>query len=122
MFPFLGVLFLDHLLELVRFLAQLREGLLYGIGFLSTFLSGAEIGFFHSVFLETAAIASIVRRVCAPMLLAKVAVFLGTSFLWDSGTVVSTRSLCTLLFAVQSFLVARSDGLFGFFLATLLAV
>ncbi len=56
------------------------------------------------------------------MLLAKVAVFLGTSFLWDSGTVVLTRSLHTLFIAVRRFLVARSDGLFGSFLATLLAV
>jgi hypothetical protein len=62
--------------------------------------------------------ASIVRRVRAPMLLAKVAVFLSTSFLWDSDVVVSTRSLCTLLLAVRSFLVARSVGLFGSFLAT----
>jgi hypothetical protein len=85
MFPLLGVLFLDHLLELVRFLAQLREGLLYGIGFLSAFLSGAEIGFFRSVFLKTTAIARIMRRACAPMLLAKVTVFLGTSFLWVCG-------------------------------------
>ena len=52
MFPFLGVLFLDHLLELVQFLAQLREGLLYRIGFLSAFLSGAEIRFSRSVFLK----------------------------------------------------------------------
>ncbi len=122
MFPFLCVFFLDCLLELVRFLAQLREGLLYGIGFLSAFLSGAEIEFFRSVFLEMMAIASIVRRVCAPMLLAKVAVFLGTSFLWDSGTVVSTRSLRTLLLAVQSFLIARSAGFVGSFLALFLAV
>jgi hypothetical protein len=122
MFLLLGVLFLDHLLELVRFLAQLRKGLLYGIGFLSAFLSGAEIGFFRSVFLETTAIASIVCRVRAPMLLAKVAVFLGTSLLRDSGTVVGTRLLRTPLFAVRSFLVARSGGLFGSFLATLLTV
>jgi len=86
MLPLLGVLFLNHLLELVRSLAQLREGLLYGIGFLSAFLSGAEIGFFRSVFLKTTAMASIVRRVCAPMLLAKVVVFLGMSFPRDSGT------------------------------------
>jgi hypothetical protein len=39
MFPLLGVLFLDHLLKLVRFLAQLREGLPYGIGFFSPFLA-----------------------------------------------------------------------------------
>ncbi len=100
MFPLLGVLFLDHLLELVRFLAQLPKGLLYGIGFLSAYLSSTEIGFFRSVFLETTAIARIVRCVRAPMLLAKVAVFLGTSFLWDCGTVVSTRLLRTLFIAV----------------------
>ncbi len=122
MFLLLGVFFLDHLLELVQFLALLREGLLCGIGFLSAFLSGAEIGFFRFVFLETTAIASIVHLVRAPMLLAKVAVFLGTSFLQDSGTVAGTRLLRTLFFAVRRFLVARSIGLFGSFLATLLAV
>ncbi len=51
------------------------------------------------------------------MLLAKVAMFLGTSFLWDSGTIVSTRSPHTLLLVVQSFLVARSVGFLGSFLA-----
>ncbi len=105
MFPLLGVLFLDHLLKLVRFLAQLREGLLYRIGFLSFYasLSGAEIGFFRSVFLKMTAIASIVRRVRTPMLLAKVAVFLGTSFPWDSGTVVSTRLLGTFFYRCAKF-------------------
>ncbi len=71
MLPPLGVLFLKHLLELVRFLAQLREGLLYGIGFLSAFLSGAEIGFFCFPFLKTTAIARIVHRARAPMLIAR---------------------------------------------------
>jgi hypothetical protein len=118
MFLLLGVLFLDHLLELVHFLALLCKRLLCGIGFLSAFLSGAEIGLFRSLFLDTTAIASIVCCVRAPMLLAKVAVFLGTSFLWDSGVVVSTRLLRTLLLAVQSFLGMRSVGLFGSFLAT----
>ncbi len=64
------------------------------------------------------AITSIVHPVRVPMLLAKVAVFLGTSFLWDSGVIVSTRLLCTLLLAVQSFLVARRVEFFGSFLAT----
>ena len=36
----------------------------------------------------------------APMLLAKVTVFLGRSFLWDSGRSVSTRSLCNFFLAV----------------------
>jgi len=79
-------LFLENLLELVQFITQLGERLLREIGILSAFLSGAEIGFFSSVFLETTAMASIVRRIRAPMLLATVAVFLGTSFPWDSGT------------------------------------
>jgi hypothetical protein len=78
----LGVFFLDHFLKRVQFLAQLREGLLYGIEFLSAFISGAEIGFFRSVFLKPTAISSIVRLERAPTLLAKVLVFLGTSFLW----------------------------------------
>jgi hypothetical protein len=56
------------------------------------------------------------------MFLAKVAVFLGTSFLWDSGTVVSTRLLRTLFITVRRFLITRSDGLFRSFLATLLTV
>ena len=118
MFLLFGVFFLDHLLELVHFLALLRKRLLCGIGFLSAFLSGAEIGFFRFVFLKMTAIASIVRPVRAPMLLAKVAVFLGTSFLRDSGIAVSTRSLCTLLLAVRSFLVVRCIGFFRSFLAT----
>jgi hypothetical protein len=109
MFPLLGVLFLDHLLKLVHFPALLRKRLLCGIGFLSAFLSGAEFRFFCSVFLETTGIAIIVRCVRAPMLLAKVTVFLGTSFLRDSGVVVSTRSLCTLLLAVQSFKLSRCE-------------
>ncbi len=52
------------------------------------------------------------------MLLAKVAVYLGTNFLQDSGTIVSTRSLRTFFIAVQSFLVVRSVGFLKSFLAT----
>jgi hypothetical protein len=62
--------------------------------------------------------ASIVHRVRAPMLLAKVAVFSRYELslgLWDSS---STRSLRTLLIAVRRFLVARSDRPVGSFLAT----
>ena len=83
-----------------------------------TFISGTETGCFHSGFLKPMAISRIVHRVRAPMLLAKVAVFLGTSFLWDSGCSFSTRLLCTLFLAVQSFLIARSVGFLGSFLTT----
>ena len=107
----LGVFFLDHLLKLVQFLAQLHERLPCGFGFHSTFLSDAEIGFFCSVFLEPMAISSIVCRVCAPMLLAKVAVFLDMSFLWsptlvvDSvpGRVIPFFSLCKAFLLVETF-------------------
>jgi hypothetical protein len=83
-FPLLGVLFLKHLLELVRFLAQTRKGLLSGIGFLSAFLSGAEIGLFHSAFLKMTAIARIVRCSRAPMLMARSQSFSAQAF-WDCG-------------------------------------
>jgi hypothetical protein len=63
------------------------------------------------------AIASIVHRVRSPMLLALVAILLGTYLFRDSGT-LSTRSLRTLLLAVRRFLVARRVGLFGSFPAT----
>jgi hypothetical protein len=115
--PLIGVLFLENLLKLVQFLAQLCKRLLPGIGFLSSFLSGTEIGFLRSVFLKTTTIASIVGRVCAPVLLAQVAMLLGTYLFQDSET-LSTRSLCTLLLAVQRFLVARRVGLVGSFLPT----
>ena len=52
------------------------------------------------------------------MLPAKVTVILGMSFLWVSGCSFSTRLLCTLFIAVQSFLVARSFSFLGSFLAT----
>ncbi len=115
--PFLGVAFLENLLELVQFLAQLRDRLLHGTGFLSAFLGGAEIGFLRSVFLKTTTIASIVGRVRAPMLLAQVLMLLSTYLFWDSET-LSTRSLRTLLLAVRRFLVARRVGLVGYFLPT----
>jgi hypothetical protein len=114
MFLLLGVLFLDHLLKLIRFLAQTREGLLSGIGFLSAFLSGAEIGFFRSPFSK--------RRQSQEL-----CVVHAPPCLWRgrrvsryelSGTVVSTRSLRTYFIAVRRFLVARSDGCFGSYLAT----
>ena len=83
-FRLLGVFFLDHLLELVHFLALLRKRLLCGIGFLSAFLSGAEIGFFRSVFLEMTAFTRIVRCVHALMLIARLLCFSVQAF-WDCG-------------------------------------
>ena len=107
-FRFLVSCFLITFSSLSNFLLNCEKGLLYGIGFLYAFLSGAEIGFFCFVFFKPTAITSIVRCVHAPMLLTKVAVFLGTSYLWDPGCSFSTRLLCTPFLAVRSFLVARN--------------
>ncbi len=115
--PLLGVLFLDHLLELVRSLAQLREGLLYGIGFLSAFPFWRGNRIFPFRLSRNDGNGEYCAS-CTRPLLAKVAVFLGTSFPRDSGDSSSTRSLCTLFIAVRRFLVARSDRLVGSFLAT----
>ncbi len=115
--PLLGVLFLENLLELVQFPISTVQKTALWDWVLSAFLSGAEIKLFHSVFLKTTAIASIVRCARAPMLLAQVTMLLGTCLFWDSGT-LSTRSLRTLLLAVQRFLVARRVGLVGSFLPT----
>ncbi len=114
MFPLLGVLFLKHLLKLVRFLAQTRKGLLSGIGFLSAFLSGAEIGFFRSPLLKRWQLQESCVIHAPPCLLQGRRV----SRHELSGTVVSTRLLRTYFIAVRRFLVARSDGRFGSYLAT----
>ncbi len=105
-------LFLDCLLELVQFLAQLCKRLLCRIGFLSAFLGSAEISFFHSIFLIPMTIFCAVHGIHAPMHLAEVAMLLGASFLGDSGHRLSTRSLVSFLALVGSFLIGLYIGLF----------
>jgi hypothetical protein len=86
-----------------------------GIGFLPTFRGGAEVGFFHSVFLIPTTILGIVHGICNPMFLAQVAMFLGASFLGNLAHRLGMRSLVTFLAFVRSFCV----GLYvGFFLDT----
>ncbi len=60
----LGALFLDCLLKLFEFLAQLRKRLPCRNGFLSAFLGGAEIGFLRSVFLIPMTVSLIVCSRC----------------------------------------------------------
>jgi hypothetical protein len=112
MFLFLGAMFLDLLLKLFQFLAQLRRRVLCGIGFLSAFLGSAEFGFFHSVFLILTTIFCIVHSTRMPMLLAEVAMLLKASFLCDSGRRLSTRSFVSFLALAGSFLVGLFVGLF----------
>ena len=91
-----------------------------GLGFFPLFLAARKLDFLFrlSQTNKPTAITSIVHCERAPMLLAKVPMFLGTSFLWDYGAIVSTRSLCTLLLAARSFLLVRSIRFLGSFLAT----
>jgi hypothetical protein len=107
----LGALFLDFLLKLVQFLAQLRERLLCGIGFLSAFLGGAEIGFLCSIFLILTTVSCFVCSMHALMLLADVPMLLGRAF-GDSDSSISTRLLVSFLTLVGRFLARLCAGLF----------
>ncbi len=62
-FLLFGILFLDLLLNLVHFLAQLRKILCCGIEFLSTILGGMQVRFFQSVFLIPTTILGIVHGI-----------------------------------------------------------
>jgi hypothetical protein len=105
--------FFKRLLKLVQSLAQLRKRLSCGIGFLSTFLVGAEIGFLHPVFPILTTVSPIVCSMRAPMLLADVAMLLGASFLGDSGSdsSITTRLLVSFLALVGSFPAGLCVGL-----------
>jgi hypothetical protein len=109
--PF-GILLLDCLPEPVHLLAQLHERLLCGIGFLSSFNGGKEIRFFRSIFLVFTTILAIVHGICAPMLLAEVAMHLGASFLGNLAHRLSTRLLVSILALVRSYLVGLCIGSF----------
>jgi hypothetical protein len=104
MFLSFGTLFLDCLIKLVQFLAQLHKRLLCRIGFLSAFLGGTEIGSYHSVFLIPTTILCDVCSIPTPMLLAEVTMLLGASFLGYFGCRLGTSSLVPFLAPVESFL------------------
>ena len=102
---------LQSLLELVKLLAQLHKVLLYGIDFLTAFLSGTKIGFLLSVFLIPTTIPGIVHGVHAPMPLAQVAKLLEMGFLGNPGHRLGTRRLLHFLPLVRSFLRRFQLGL-----------
>jgi hypothetical protein len=51
----------------------------------------------------------VVRSICAPLLLAEVAMLLDANFLWNSGCRLSTRSIVSCLALVGSFLVVLNS-------------
>ncbi len=76
------------------------------------FLDGTEVGFFRAVFLVPMTTLGVVHGMCTPMLLAQVAMLLGTSFLGNPACRIGARSFVTLLALVQSFLVRLRIGSF----------
>jgi hypothetical protein len=88
---------LQRLLKLLDFLHWLGEVLVSGITLISAFLSGAETGFLLSVLLKPTTITSVVRGMCAPMLLAWFAVLLKVDFLGNPDPRVGTRAFLPFL-------------------------
>jgi hypothetical protein len=111
MFLSFGDLFLDCLLKLVQFFAQMCKRLLCGIRFLSTFIGGTEIVFLRSVFLVPTTTLCVVRGIHAPIFHPEVAMLLGTSFLGDSGHRLSTRSVVSSLDCALDFSLAHMHSI-----------
>ncbi len=88
---------LQCFLKLLNFLSELRKVVVYGITFLSAFLSCAEIGSLFSLLFKPTTITSAVRGICAPMLLAQVAMLLKADFLGSPDHGISTRVLLPFL-------------------------
>ncbi len=78
--------------------------MVYGITFLSTFLSGAKIRFLLSVLFKPTTITSVVRGICAPMLLAQVAMLLKADFLGNPDCGIGTRVFLPFLALVRRLL------------------
>jgi hypothetical protein len=95
---------LQRFLELLDFIGELREVMVYRITFLTAFLSGAEIGFLLSVLLKPTTITSVVRGICAPMLLAQVAMLLEANFLGHPDSSLGTRAFLPFLALVRRLL------------------
>jgi hypothetical protein len=88
---------LQRFLELLDFVGELCKVVVFGITFLSTFLSSAEIQFLLSVLFKPMTITSVVCGTHAPMLLALVAVLLKADFLWNPGRRIGTRAFLPFL-------------------------
>ena len=95
---------LQHFLELLDFLGELRKVMVYGITFLTALPSGAEIGFLLSVFFKPTTITSVVHGICTPMLLAQVAMLLKTDFLGNPDGILGTRVFLSFLALVRRLL------------------
>jgi hypothetical protein len=96
--------FLQCFLELLNFFGELHKVVVYRITFLSAFLSGMKIRFLLSILFKPTTITSIVHGVCAPMLLAQVAMLLKADFLGNPDRGIGTRALHLFLTLVRRLL------------------
>ncbi len=95
---------LQCFLKFLNFLSELSEVMIYRTTFLTAFLSGMEIGRLLSIFLEPMALKCVVRGLCAPMLLAQVAMLLKANLLWHMDHSLGTRALLPFLALVRRLL------------------
>ncbi len=95
---------LQRFLKLLDFLGELRKVMVYGITFLTALLSGAEIRFPLSVFFKPTTITCVMRGICAPMLLAQVAMLLKANLLGHSNSSLGTRVFLPFLALVRRLL------------------
>jgi hypothetical protein len=95
---------LQRFLELLTFFGELCKVVVYGITFPSAFLSGEEIGFLLSVLFKPTTITSVVHGICAPMLLAQVAMLLQEDFLGNPDCRIGTRAFLLFLTLVRRLL------------------
>ncbi len=72
---------LQRFLEFLNFLSELHEVMIYGITFLTAFLSGAEIGLLLSIFLKPTTLMCVVCGIRTHMLLAQLQCFSKRTFL-----------------------------------------
>ncbi len=93
--------FLQRFLKFLDLFGELRKAVVYGITFLSAFLSSAEIKLLLFILFKPTKITSVVRGICAPMLLAQVPLLLKADFLGNPNHGICTRALLPFLALVR---------------------
>jgi hypothetical protein len=78
--------------------------MVYGTTFLTTLLSGAEVGFLLSVFFKPTTLTCVVHGICTPMLLSQVAILLKANLLGHPNSSLGTRVLLPFLALVRRLL------------------
>jgi hypothetical protein len=95
---------LQCFLDLLYFLGELRKVVVYGITFLSAFLSSTKIGFLLSVLFKPMTITSVVHGICTTMLLAQVPMLLKVDFLENPDRGIGFRTFLPFFALVRRLL------------------